>query len=570
MKDLVLEGYLNSFAENFGIANLLESEQFERFCIYALLNKSLKYELNLEDLEAISVGKNKGIDGIAIIINDNLIKSIEEFEQMTLKKERLSIFIYFIQSKTSTSFEDKEMGNFLDTVSDFLEKEPKYDLTEDSKIYHDIYLLLYNHMSLIKEYNLYSMYCCAGTWNENTSIAKTISIKKEKLLDVKLFNNVNIEPIDRSKLLDKFKKASNPVEAEFLFNQKVAISGIKDVNESYVGLLPFREFKKLIVEPNTDRLRNLFYDNVRDFLGIDNEVNEKIQMTLTEKKFLEFSLLNNGITVIASENSGRGDTFILGNYQIVNGCQTSNVLYECRNFEGIDDTLIPVKIITTQDEDLRDRIILSTNSQSSIKEEELLALTKFQKELEEYYSNSHDGLFYERRNNQYANRTDVKKKSIVDIREQIKSFVAMFLEEPHAVSGHFGKVFRDRKGDIFTNEDTMEPYYISGLIQIKFKDFLNSQEIERKYNKARYHVFMLFRMLIESEQFQKQFIRTKKKKSYFDSILETIRDKNKCINTFKTIFSIIDSSGIDIQNAKEIYKKSTTNTLIEQYKNTYK
>ena len=68
----------------------------------------------------------------------------------------------------------------------------------------------------------------------------------------------------------------------------------------------------------------------------------------------------------------------------------------------------------------------------------------------------------------------------------------MFLDEPHEVSGYFSKIYKERVGDIFIAEHMFEPYYIAGLIQYRFKQLLNTKEIERKYNKARYHVFMLF------------------------------------------------------------------------------
>ena len=120
---------------------------------------------------------------------------------------------------------------------------------------------------------------------------------------------------------------------------------------------------------------------------------------------------------------------------------------------------IPVKLIITEDEDIRDRIIVSTNNQTEIKEEQLLALTSFQKNLEEFYKNMPDGLYYERRKAQYSYDPSIKKKTIVDIREQIKSYVAMFLEEPHVVSGHFGKVYKDRISSIFNKDHNYEPYY---------------------------------------------------------------------------------------------------------------
>jgi hypothetical protein len=569
--DVTTNRNLKSFVENFGFESLKVSEQFERFCVYSVLNKEINRSLTDDDLDSISVGQNQGIDSVAFIINGELIKNLESFLEVVSKKGKLDISLYLFQAKTSAKFSNSEMGNFLDTIIDFVQDTPNFPLTPEAKAYHEIYSTVLSDIGLIKEFKLFTYYCCLGDWKEEKPITVTISNKKQLIDKIKTFETIEVIPLDRDKLIDLFKKASNPIEAELKFSRKVAIDDIDGVKESYIGLLPFSEFKKLIIDPENGGLRNLFYDNVRDFLGLTNDVNEKILETLKQGKNTEFALFNNGVTVLASENKGRGEKLKLINYQIVNGCQTSNVLYECKDIEGINSVIVPIKVIITEDETLRDKIILSTNSQTEIKEEQLLALTKFQKELEDYYSSVANGVFYERRPFQYANRPDVKKKSIIEIREQIKSFVAMFLDEPDVVSGYFGKVYRERKDEIFSSEHLFEPYFISGFTQYLFKEFLGNKQIDRKYNKARYHVFMLLRRLIESEPFQKDFLKTsKKKKSYFANILEVLLDKNKCLRSFESIFKIIDDSGVDITNQKEIYKKGTTNTLIEAYNKTYK
>ena len=146
----------------------------------------------------------------------------------------------------------------------------------------------------------------------------------------------------------------------------------------------------------------------------------------------------------------------------------------------------------------------------------------------------------------------------------------MFLDEPHEVSGYFSKIYKERVGDIFITEHMFEPYYIAGLIHFRFKEFLNAKEIERKYNKARYHVFMLYRMLEEMEPFNKDMLSRKKKKIYFENLINKLGDKEKCLESFNKIFRIIDNSGIDIFNAKEIYLKTTTTKFIETFNSTSK
>ena len=84
--------------------------------------------------------------------------------------------------------------------------------------------------------------------------------------------------------------------------------------------MPFSEFKKLIIDDN-DNIANVFDDNVRDFQGSSNPVNAKISETLESDNPFLFSVVNNGVTVVANEIKTSGNTFTIVNYQIVNGCQ---------------------------------------------------------------------------------------------------------------------------------------------------------------------------------------------------------------------------------------------------------
>jgi hypothetical protein len=567
--DTIIKGYLKRFIDEFGLDEHETDINFEKMCYYAILNNELN-NLDDNDLDSISIGKNKGIDGICISIDGRIITNMSEIEDIGEAERNFDATLCFIQAKTSAKFEDKEIANFCDTVIDFLSETPQYDLTLKAKMYHEIYLEMLKLLSYIKTFNCKLFYCSTGTWNNDTFSSKTIAIKKEVLKKIGKFKNdvADIIPIDSEKLRKLYDKATQPINTEFTFSQKTTLKEIPNVIESHIGVLPFGEFRKIIIDNDSDMLKPLFSDNVRDFLGLDEKVNDNINKTINKGQFSLFQLLNNGITIIAEENKGRGDKFILNNYQIVNGCQTSNVLFSNRGLKGIDDLLIPIKLIITDNPDIRDSIIVSTNNQTQIKEEQLLALTSFQKGLEEFYKSMNDKLFYERRKSQYSFNPSIKKKSIIDIREQIKSYVGMFLEEPHVVSGYFGKVYKDRNNQIFQKTHKYEPYYLGGLTHYKFKAFINSKKIDRKYNKARYHIYMLFRKI--AEPYEKVGPSSNKIKKYCDAIIKILRDDSECLKNFTSAISIVDSSKIKIEDQKEIYKKSTTNALIKEFEKRYK
>ena len=84
---------------------------------------------------------------------------------------------------------------------------------------------------------------------------------------------------------------------------------------------------------------------------------------------------------------------------MVNGCQTSHVLHDCREIEGIEQVFLPIKIVVTENEDIKTNITLETNSQTEVKTEQLEAISVFQKRLELYFNAEKNSipLYYERR-----------------------------------------------------------------------------------------------------------------------------------------------------------------------------
>ena len=75
-----------------------------------------------------------------------------------------------------------------------------------------------------------------------------------------------------------------------------------------------------------------------------NDVNSEIRSTLESPSKNRFVLMNNGLTIIARDLHPTGDKFRVEDYQIVNGCQTSHVLFDQR--ESLDDSVtIPIRLI---------------------------------------------------------------------------------------------------------------------------------------------------------------------------------------------------------------------------------
>jgi hypothetical protein len=204
------------------------------------------------------------------------------------------------------------------------------------------------------------------------------------------------------------------------------------------GQLPAPEYLKLISDEHGTIKKQLFFDNMRDFIA-NSDANAEIGETISSERKAEFPLRNNGITIVARKLQRTGNRFDLEDYQIVNGCQTSHVLYNNRD-KLIDDIVVPIKIIVTENDEVTSKIIRGSNVSNAFDKSQLWATEPFHKDIEIFFDKSFEGegkLYYERRRGQFGTDTKIEKVRVVTPQGLLKSFASMFMGRPHDVTKYY-------------------------------------------------------------------------------------------------------------------------------------
>ena len=560
--DRITQSMIDSFKSNQSLNIDDDSELFEYFVNYCVVNNV--YGSNDFDLEEITTGKaTQGIDGIAIIVNQKFVNTIEDIDTLIEYNKSISVKFVLIQAKTSSSFDNTEIGNLLTYSKLFFSDDTSMFRTAEMQHFIELKEYIFSKGDKLKKNpELFLYYVTLGTWTDDENLRATISVGKESLRGTNLFSNISFEPCGSEKIQDLYRKTKEKLKATFKFEKRITMYSINDDEVGYSGVLPFKEFKKLIIDEN-GATKAVFEDNIRDYLGPNPDVNKNITETIKTGNVNAFSMLNNGITVVTSSIIISGDIATIEDYQIVNGCQTSNVLIEnMDSVEGIDELIIPIRIIATKDENLKNDITRATNSQTAIKKDQLEALSTFQKKLEEYYKTyrDEDALVYERRTGQYRD-SNIPKNRIVTIAMQIKTVAAMFLDEPSGVSGQYGTVAKRVGNKIFKTADKEIIYYVSSLALYKIENLFRTHKIDKKYRRARYHAMMLFRMLVSTEEMPR--FNARKMENYCKNILEVLENNAECERIFCGIVAYIASKDgeLDIMDRKCFERKETTEYL---------
>lgn len=566
--DIVTERYLEEFVQNFHISTSDKTKQYEYFANFIVVSNN--FDANRFEVKDISTGENApGVDGIAIIVNNRLCTSVEEIKDSIKYNNKLDVEFYFIQSKTSNRFEGTDIEGFLRWTKIFFNFKTKSTYTKEFNDFIAIAKEIYKNSKYFNKYQpiLKLYYVCNGKWVEDDNLKTIIDSSVEELENKNLFESVEFVPCDIKKVQKMYMKTKLPVEASITMENVIQLPKIEGVKSAMFTILPFKEFEKLIVDEN-GKIKSVFEDNIRGFLGIkDNSVNQDIEKTITEGRTGEFCLLNNGVTLVVEEITGAGMDITLSNYQIVNGCQTSNVLYECRNFNGIEKVYIPVKIIETDNNKIQIEVTRATNNQTEVEIEQLEALTEYQRDLEQYYlamsKGKNNALYYERRVNQYK-KDRFNPLDIINIENQIKDFASMFNEKPYIVSGYYSKLLKELGKEIFDPTHRHIMYYTSALAYRRFIELFNEQQIDNRLWRFRYHIIMILKYAVNRKSIPQ--MNGKDIDKYCEAIIDTLNNKEESKKYFKECQDLLLDldSEIKISNRKSSEKRSNTEIILDE------
>ncbi|HZP19269.1 MAG TPA: AIPR family protein [Bauldia sp.] len=497
MQDQIIAAYMRDFLETYSLVGIEDSAAFEHFVNYCIVSKHHPDHFDPEDLSVGGSG-DLGLDGLAILVNDHLVFDIAAVDHLKKQLRRLDVQFIFIQSKRSHSFDGGDISTFALGVPQFFQQNLPQNASNDIRVLHKLKEQIFEaSIDMDKSPICRLYYVTQGKWTSDPALKSLLNQTIADLQATNLFSDIEFSPIDSDALRNAYREIHNKIVREMVFEKHTILPGISGVQEAYIGAVPCTEYLKLLITEDGSLNRRLFYDNVRDFQG-HNPVNTEIRDTLLSPPTKDrFALLNNGVTIVARDINKVGATFKLKDYQIVNGCQTSHILY--LNKEHLNEKVyLPIKLIVTADPDVTNKIIQGTNRQTEVRLEAFESLAPFQKRLEEYYlaigRSEANPLYYERRSKQY-DHLESGKDRIVTLSVQINCFVAMFLNEPHSTHRYYGELLTSYRNRLFNDSHSAAPYYVSAAALITVDRLLNRGVLAKHLRSMRYQILMVFRVL---------------------------------------------------------------------------
>jgi len=495
--DRVTDSLLAGFSAENGIEELDESKRFEHLAAFSVIRRHFSRSFSTGDV-VLGGGADTGIDALAIILNNVLVTDVDGVREVASHNDYLEPVFIFVQAERSANFDGAKIGTFGFGVVDFFSKEPRLPRSADISSLAEITdVILGEFAHLLRPARCYLYYVTTGQWVDDEYLVGRRDAVIADVHALSIFQSVDMICVGATNLHAFYRKTKSPVSRQFLFDRRVEIPATEGVIQSAIGFLPFSEFKKLLTdESGTEMLTSIFEDNIRDWQGYKT-VNSGIRDTLLSDDRSKFVLMNNGVTVITKGLTRVGDIFTVTDYQIVNGCQSSNVLFEQRDV--INDTVqVPLRLIHTEDDSIKELITKATNSQTDIKPDQFASSKEFARGLEMFFTTypEEHRLYYERRDGQY-DRGPEPKLRVLDTPTILRSYASIFKETPHAATRSYRSI-RDEIGDkIFANGDKQVAYYYAAYAWYVLESYFRNKTIDSTFKSARYHLILAVHLLID-------------------------------------------------------------------------
>ena len=208
-----------------------------------------------------------------------------------------------------------------------------------------------------------------------------------------------------------------------------------------------------------------------------------------------FPVLNNEITIVSPDVKLQGTTLHLTNYQIVNGCQTSNVLFEHRN--QLNDIMVNVKVVETQNEDVFSELVRATNSQSKIENAQFLSLPPIIKRIEQYFNTfeTEGKIYLERRERQYVGQA-IPATRIFSVHEAAKCVTSMYCNRPELASRYTKQMYDELTDTLFADDTKEIIFYAACLTLYRLTLLVSNSTVPQNMKRFKWHMLALVRAMV--------------------------------------------------------------------------
>jgi AIPR protein len=496
-EQIVLESLFNHFHST----EYPEDEADDVFEIFSASHVLKPRNFTSDDIASgiVDGTKDGGIDSFYVFVNGILLSSDDPLlvpgsEAVKKINTHPHLEVFLIQSKNKDSWEEGAWEHLLASLASLLDWDAK-----DAELEKHFSAAVVERTGILRR----TIESLATKFPKiNFNLVYVTRAREENITDTIQLRAAQVGQLVQSSLMAGAEVKFSHVGAKELYRLAgidYSDPGILNFHEiiradkSYLGIVTLEDYLDFVRSEDGELRDELFESNVRDYEG-DNSVNEAIRATLATDEDAEFWWLNNGVTVLGTEVDGPRKRLVIKQPLIVNGLQTTHVLDQAEKDGTLVDSRrsngIVVRVIESDDEDTRDKVIAGTNRQTQVPSVALYATQELQRNIERFLLVYN--WYYERRKNRYKNQGKPAKRRIT-INLLAQAMITLMLGQPDGARARPSTLLSSAGGysSVFPNDLNPEAYLRAIELVKAIDEYLRTDDAKAildEYTNARFYV----------------------------------------------------------------------------------
>ena len=354
------------------------------------------------------------------------------------------------------------------------------------------------------EYSKHVQQTCAALINFDFKpkyviiVTGTISNDALDFIDNKIAEGLDLEVYSIDDILDQISKLPTE-DLSLKYENSYALK-----EESIIGHIKAKKIIDICIHD-----KHIFSFNPREYLGrtIANRSMEESLKDSADKKI--FWKLNNGITAIC-EKIIKSDVVnhehSYKNFKIVNGRQTTQMLID--NKKIVTDDVILLLSVHVADNDQRDKISKSTNTQNPIKPVDEVTNNKFMMDFESSINENYKNWYFERQRRSYYGLSKEKQELITLDRvltkiDMLRQYHAFKGKPYNAVKYSQKKLFELRNLEKIFDVTTPMDFIMPHIFKICLKQVKQKYSDNKTYDLLRFQTVKYYVLALIGNSMQK-------------------------------------------------------------------
>ncbi len=465
----------------------INGKLFSKF-VLAVALRALNFPVTVKgELQAYTEGEDdRGLDGLAIAVGQTLLTSIEDLNGIVQANGFQQAKIVFIQSKLLDEAKDQriemnEVSLFGSNILNFITSNwTEYEkantnnfIARQHRIYHGLKAIyegsgrgwkpvIYVVFSVSRAYAHYS-----GPSQAHDSNARLIQT---------CLPGARIAPViwGDDELVAQAQRIGIRTRTKLLSTRLLPVPA-GSATAAYFGIVradALIEAFSANVAGEDQLLEHFFSDNPRAQLEVTENSSPGafgIRRTLRASDGSDILLGHNGVVITARAATVVDGVVDLTAAQVVNGYQSCHAFFEMRG--RLKKVMVPLKIIVTELESVRDEVIIASNSQALIDGFDILAcrseVRALQGEFHQLSWREPQRLWLQRRRNEQLEYPDgeVEVDRTLRPKDLVNGFGATVWGHPHTVhSDSRWALTKARNKEIFSEQHDPSVYHAIGWL----------------------------------------------------------------------------------------------------------